>query len=160
MELYELINPSDCVTFHAPSNQVAIAVSLLVGRGQYPARRCSDDTSVGGLLLFATEEQTEAMLAKWFVGVALEAWIDAHRDEVIAALEDCATMSVSDRQTYDAACAAITEPSKLATFKAEVQDKKRTSMNDISGYAWKMAAKMRGEKPKDDVRAPFSVMAG
>ena len=67
-QLYEVINPSDEITFYATSDKVAVAAVLVCGEGQWGATRIEDDgdtIDVGGMALFADEEQTEKYLQKF-----------------------------------------------------------------------------------------------
>lgn len=145
MKLYEIVNPSDPVTFHAPDDATAVGVAVCLGEGAYMASRCSDGENVGGFALFASKEQTDDLTRAWFGGLTLGEWLDvpANRSALRVALLDCATMGAGERATYDDACAALAElPDKLAAYKAGVQDRNRGSMNNIVGRAWKMAERL------------------
>lgn len=143
MGLYEVINPSDPVTFHAPDNAIAIAVVVLLGRGSYAAEDESGN-NVGGMALFLSEEKVQALLVEWLgPHESLGAWIHLHAETIIAALESCAVMPRGERQTYDLAMAAITDEDKRKAFRDAVLDKRRSSLNNICARAWEMAAALR-----------------
>ncbi|MDD5542860.1 MAG: hypothetical protein PHX83_06765 [Acidobacteriia bacterium] len=145
MKLYEVINPSDAVTFYAPDDATAVAVALTLGEGHYGAKRCEDDVSVGGLLLFCKEKEAEQRIFGWLNGSFPE-WCDAHDEALTAALESCATVAgQDDRFVYDKACSGLSG-AELEAFKAEVQDRNRSSINDITGRAWKYAKVLRKNK--------------
>jgi len=60
---YELINPSDQVFFEAEDDKVAFVASLLVGSGQYAAKRTDNgETAVGFYLFGINAEELERQL--------------------------------------------------------------------------------------------------
>ena len=50
--LYELINPSDPVTFEAPDLKVAALVTIILGQGQYGAQPVDDSAEGVPIMLF------------------------------------------------------------------------------------------------------------
>jgi len=153
--VYELINPSDPITFLADSNAVACACALIVGQGQYSVHDESYE-DCGGMLFGASEEQVEAACREW-LGMSLSEFMTARAEEIAAALDTFATIGRVERRTYDAACQAITDPEKLVTFKAEMEERNRSSLNQIERYARSWAARLRGGK-REEVPAPQSVL--
>lgn len=132
--LYELITPSDCVTFESPTRQAACLVALYLGRGAYGLH---DDQglTVMHVALFGFDE------AKWLaehapghasIGEALDATPTA---DLVAALRSFAVADVSDRR---AAPDVFTDLAKLAAWN----EVKRTSCNDICGAAGRWADKL------------------
>jgi hypothetical protein len=100
MERYELSNPSDPCFFDAEDDKVAMAVCLLVGRGNYPLLR--DGENLGGLLLFMDDHAVESCLVKWF-GSNLSDFLNDHKGEVRAALMSVVTetkSSLNDIESY------------------------------------------------------------
>lgn len=151
-KLYELINPSDTITFYAPDDEVAIACALIVGRGQYAASD-EDGNNVGGMAF----SDMEKWITEWFGSSdGLDTLLTERKAEVVEALESFATMSRAARHVYDTAMEHITDPAVRTAFKAQIQDRERTSMNNITEFAWKNAAWMRGETT-EDVAPPRSV---
>jgi hypothetical protein len=142
MSLYEIINPSDCVTFHASSDSVAVAVVLAIGKGKYGAERCEDGQDVGGLLLFATNEVVEASLKIW-LGTDFETFANEHKAEMAEALMDCATVKPENRQAYEHKCKVMDTPEELLEYRAQVEDRNRSSVNDIVGRAWVLGRALR-----------------
>ena len=153
---YDVTNPSDPTCFRAPDKQTATLVTILIGRGQYaakaigpdgqeitekrpgrPGESCARDDSVAWPLsvpFFMFGGFEEYWKANW-PGETQEGIIGRRRAEVVAALRTVVLGEVSDRQLFDEACAAITDPDKLKAFVASWNDKKRSSMNDIMGRA-------------------------
>ena len=76
-------------------------------------------------------------------GEKQETVLDNHRTDVIDALASFCTGSAKDRKLFDSALAAITDDDKRAEFVAEWDDKKRSSLNDWTNYAHKMAESLR-----------------
>ena len=142
MKLYEIVNPSDCVTFEAPDDATAVAVVLSIGEGAYGARRCEDGQDVGGLLLFATNAVVEAKLMEWF-GCDFETWANAHRADLAEALLDCATVKPEARHLYEEGMRRQDSVEELQEYRALVEDRNRTSMSDIVGRAWVMGRELR-----------------
>lgn len=69
---YELVNPSDQVFFEAEDDKVAFMASLLVGNGQYAAKRTDNgEIAVGFYLLGISAEELERQL-----GCSCDAFIE------------------------------------------------------------------------------------
>jgi hypothetical protein len=142
--LYEIINPSDAVTFRAPDDKIARAVTLLVGNGQYGLRRIEDDgktVDVPCMLLFLTGPLTARMLTEWF-GSTFSDFVSTHRVEIAEALESCQNIAPDGREGYEALVAAQPK-AKRAAFVKRYEDKHRSSMNTITKFAWAGAKEMR-----------------
>ena len=142
MRLYEIINPSDCVTFHAPDDPTAVAIVLAIGEGAYGARCCKSGNNVGGLLLFATNAVVEAKFLEWF-GTDFETFANSHKVEMAEALLDCATVEPEAREVYEEACRRQDSLEDLLEFKAQVEDRNCSSANDIVGRAWVLGRELR-----------------
>ena len=65
------------------------------------------------------------------------------KEEMKECFKSFAYGSVSDRQTYDDACDAITDSEKLKEFKLKQEDRNRTSMSQWVLSAWKLAERMK-----------------
>lgn len=152
MIIYEIVNQSDMCTFVAPDRDVALAVVALVGEGMYAAK----PLTCGGARLTKTQED-ELYVPMFFGGGAYETWwrdegftsepletiLKDRKSDTIAALRSCAYGGLEDRLTYDAACAAITDPVKLDEFKRGHEDRRRSSMNRIVQRAWVYADRLK-----------------
>lgn len=132
MTVYEVINPSDAVTFEADDPRIAILAGAFVGDGRYGVRDdkgndpglplflfggCGDWLESEGLLAFARTPEGGAKLA--------------------AALDSFVCCSIANRKAIRAAVG--NDPEAMARFNEE----KRTSMNNICGRARKIAATLR-----------------
>lgn len=151
MKLYELINPSDPYTYRASSDLVAIAANLLLGRGK---TGCGDvdgcGEAIGPMLLFATEEQAEAMLTETFGPKSLSGFVEEHRAEIADALDSLMIGSVSTRRDFEDAMEAIADPEKKEAYRQKVLERRKTSLNNYGAVAWKMAKLLREKGGSDD----------
>lgn len=141
MNLYEIVNPSDAVTFRAPDDAVAQAAVLLVGNGAYGLRAVSDDggkRSVQSLLLFLSKDQVEQLFVEWFGSGSLKAFLDSRWAEVAAALASAQNLGPRERLNYESAISKMT-PEAADIYRREVEDHCRTSRNEIVKYAWSVA---------------------
>lgn len=129
--IYEVINPSDPVTLEAEDVEVAQVVCLLLGNGAYALR----------------DEDGKEVMPLFVIG-GLDEWAEQNkfdmgrirRDKlpaVIACLESAACCEIPDRQ---AILAAVRDDREAF---ARYNDAKRSSLNDICGYAFKLAARLK-----------------
>ncbi len=145
MNLYEFITPSDPITFKASDDKIAYCCALILGSGQAGCRRIEpngEGESLPTLLMFHPEPEAE-MTA--YLGGELSEYVEANKMAVVDCFASFAYGSVADRQTYDEATEAITDPVKLQEFKAKHEDRNRTSMSKWVQYAWKYAEHFKQE---------------
>jgi len=141
MKTYEIINPSDPYTFHAPDFPTALAVVLLLGEGAYAADP-GDDSERGGIMLGWKEKQAEDYLARHFGDPGQ--WCDAHAAELADAFDSVMSFKRNERTAFDEAVKLIPEEERAA-YRARVHDSNRSSMNDIGARAWKFAEGFRAQ---------------
>lgn len=134
--IYECINPSDQITFIANSDKIAYAATLIVFNTKAGCDNKDTGVSLPTLMLFHPDPMS---LVEEFLGMPLESYLDANSAEIADALKSFAYLNYDERKTYDAAIAAITDPDKLAAFKADHEDRNRTSMSAYVNHAWKVA---------------------
>ena len=136
--IYEVINPSDPVTLEADDVEVAQVACLLLGKGAYALH----------------DEDSEEVMPLFLLG-GLDEWAEQHEFDmgrirqdkllaVIACLESAACCEIRDRQ---AILAAVGDDHEAL---ARYNDTKRSSLNDICGWAFKLAA---GLKDVEEVTA-------
>lgn len=132
--LFELINPSDCVTFYAPDAVTAECVAGILGSGAYGYHN-QDKSITGGLTMFKTKK-LDAVLAD--AGFAQPD--DALLRRVTAdAFASCAYVGFEGRKAYDDALAQATD--KVA-FKIQHDEERRSSLNKICPNAWVTAERI------------------
>jgi hypothetical protein len=140
---WELINPSDKYTLQAYDFATAAAACLLIGEGRCGLEPETDEHGEATqprcpLFLFGGHE---AFIEEHFGG-DLGAWLGEHRLAVADCLDSVLLGGFARRADYDAAIAAIDDPVKLAAFREAWQDK-RSSLNDIGGWAHDYARRLR-----------------
>lgn len=139
--IYEFITPSDPITFKASDPKVAFYVGLILGNGKASVEG-EDGTKLPCLLLFCSQETVTATV-KEQLGDDPKAWAEEHRAVIADAFESFAYGSIRARKDYDAAINAITDPERLAVFKARHESNNRTSISKWVAYAWEQAAAIR-----------------
>ena len=151
---YELINPSDKITFRARDFESAVGATLALGRGRYGAKRIGDDG-------WGTEDESMDVplflfggAAEWLAkkGLDLDKIIDGNRDGVVAALRDFAIGDMKDRKLYESALEKITDDAKRREFIAEWDDERRTSLSEIVNQAHILADAIEEDKPVEEDR--------
>lgn len=143
--LYDLINPSDAVTFYASSIEAAALATLLVGDGWYAAHALEHGSS--DLDVPVLGQNMGSWLAERCEGASLEALLSEHKAEIADALASFCTGSADDRRLYENALEAIDDPEKRAAFVADWDDKHRSSLNQITNQAHAVAEKLRENSP-------------
>ena len=141
---WEIINPSDKYTIAAPTFAAAAAATLMRGHGSFGLEPEQEDGECMPIFLLGGHEP---FIAEHFGG-DLSQWLDDHKAEVADALDSVLLGGFGRRADYDAAVAAIDDPQKLAQFREQWQDK-CSSMNDIGGYAHRLAAHLRSDEGSD-----------
>jgi hypothetical protein len=147
MPIYELINPSDPITYAADEDIVACAVGLLLGAGKAGMQRVGAEPEaleVLPILLFASEEATRAVLKARGLDIdTLNQWIYDHYEAVASCLESALYGSARDRELFDAMTAGLS-PDERRRRQTAWNDRKRSSVNDYSTYSIQLAARLRG----------------
>lgn len=153
--IYELINPSDCVTLECDDTAVAAVVCILLGNGQYALDCPSNPQKNIPLFMFGGfEEWWNAQ--KPAIGMTLNEFIDANTEKICVALESCMGMRISERENILKAKEHMSDE-EWRKYIMKVNDDNRSSMNDICGRAFKIAEKLRA-KQKDLPKAPVQVL--
>lgn len=137
---WEIINPSDKYSLQARDFPTAAAACLLLGEGRMGLDPETDEQPRCPVFIFGGHE---SFVDEYFGG-DLSGWIDAHLEAVADCLDSVLLGGFSRRRDFDAAVAAIDDPAKLATFREAWLDK-RSSLNNIGGYAAELAAHLRSE---------------
>ena len=136
---YDLINPSDPYTFIADDLETAALVVLIFGTA-YGAKPKNGGEEVPIFLLGGALEWYQ----KHF-GRTPDDGLIAKKKEVADAMESMMLGYFQDRERYEAALAAITDPQKKAKFMKTWQDG-CSSLNNIGQAAHSLAKKLRAEE--------------
>lgn len=140
--IFNLVNPSDAITFIGEDVQIAQAAILLLGRGMY------------GL----EDESLEYVLPVFILGDA-KPWLEENGFSNLgqfifdnaAAIADflatCLYSSVGERRDYEEAVARMT-PEAAAEYRQTHQKDRRSSMSDIGSAAehYVKTLRVRAEK--------------
>lgn len=137
--IYELVTPSDPITFLAHKDTVATAAAIILGSGK---AGCHDEkgNSLNTLYLFHPDPMPEI---EKDLGMPLDKFIEQNWYELADCFESFAYGSIEDRKSYDDAIAAITEPQKLQEFKSKHEDRNRSSMSQWVQGAWDYGKALR-----------------
>jgi hypothetical protein len=129
--IYEVINPSDCVTFEADELKLAQAACLMVGQGQYGLEN-EESEDVLPILVFGDPEP-------WLKDNGLHPiseFIDDYAAEIAEVLRTFMCCGISDRR-------AALKIIDMATDKQKAldvwNDEHRTSLNNICARAYALA---------------------
>ncbi len=120
---YEIINPSDKAFIETDEFDVAAVACILIGRGQYAFEPDADGAPCVPIFLFGGAEE---WFEKNFGGRKISAVFDDVKREKLSALVACLRSA------------------KLASG--------RSSMNDFTGYAHKLADKLESDSAPDPGR--------
>lgn len=141
--LFELINPSDPYTFEAASIEVAGFVACMLSPG-FGARCLEKDSDESTPILFGWDE--------WFESRGIDSdWVDAHRDGIADAFDSFLIGSTEQRVDIEEAMAAMT-PEAREKYRAERQDRNRSSMNQIGEAAYEYAKQFRAKPSKQGAK--------
>lgn len=143
--LYDIINMSDKYSIDCPDLEIAFAACAILGEGQYAFEPIGEGEAVP-MFLFGG---SYAWCQKHFHVSPAEVFkcVLADRKETFAAALD--SIVVGDRDEFLRVTAGLTGPSFTEARKAW-HNKHRTSMNDIGGRAYLIAANLRD--PRKAVR--------
>lgn len=123
MKLYELVTPSDPITFYAPDDNIAEAIGLFVGGGKAGIKTTDGSEVPSTMIMFCG--MAKGQLERF------NKTMDDRIDEVIAAGKTFAVCEVGFREEYD----TITENSTNIEAIATWDERHRSSMSDWCGFA-------------------------
>ncbi|EPA0547485.1 hypothetical protein ACQZN4_003229 [Vibrio alginolyticus] len=138
MTLFELINPSDPLTFYAPNLEVAAVVAY------------SLSSHYGAVSVDNPEERSPILLGwgDWFEERNIDGeWMKANHLVLADAFDSLVIGKPENRAQFGATLAALSDSQK-ETFKHEHNDKKRSSLNNIYEYAAKCRELHKREQGK------------
>ena len=141
MNLYEFINISDAITFYAPDDDVAFAVSMYVGDGKCSCNRIEKDGS----------KDVKDSAPYLFVGIPdevlkrFESIITTRAKDVMEAAHTFACCKPGERAIFD----EYTDNGKDKEKYAKWDDAHRTSMSDYCKFARAIKLKIEYEKEKE-----------
>lgn len=139
--IYELLNPSDMVTFEASDKLVAVSVCVLLGAGRFGLDAETDVAQDGfPLLIFANDEQTNAAMRDAGFERGSESvipFVDAHLTEIADAFDSFWYCDLAERKAIMAAIG--TDPNARVRYN----EAKRSSVNNIGAAAAEWSKRLR-----------------
>jgi hypothetical protein len=130
--LYEVVNPSDAITFRATLVEAAcIADRLSPGWMFVKDAETGEAPNVDNL-----EAEYDAI---WKDAAKLASYAEAYRSFMVG--------SLTERELVDAAVALMDEV-QARSYRARWHDKRRTSMNDLCRQCWETAEKIAAYEPE------------
>ena len=143
MYTYELITPSDPITFNATDDKVAYCVTVLVAEGKAGCKR-KDDTGklkdLGTMLFFCSNPEKEIIKV---LGCKADVFLKEHKDQVCAAFASFAYTNLTGRIDYDTQLSEIASPSEQEAFKIIYENQNRSSITQWVKYAWQLSKKIK-----------------
>lgn len=140
MQVYELITPSDPITFKAISDKVATWVSIYLGKGKAGCIS-KDGRDLNTLMLFETNIEE---VIKENLGCSFKDFYERNMVAIADALDSFAYGNFSGREEFDFTCEALKDnDEKLQEFKSIHEDKNRSSMSKWVAFAWELGKEIR-----------------
>lgn len=136
MNTYEFITPSDPITFKADNDKIAFACAFILGSGNAGCTNLTTGEKLPTMLMFSEDPVKDV---SEFIGGDFSEFIKDNKPKVAECFSSFCYGSAADRQTFDDACEAITDPEKLKEFRDKHEDKNRSSMSKWVRGAWKYA---------------------
>jgi hypothetical protein len=130
--LYELINPSDNITFRATVGEAA-CIADRMRSGMYFVRDVETGTAP------EIEDMQAYYDAIWTDAARLASYADAYDSFLVG--------SLSERQLFEDATARMS-PAEREIYRTEYHDRRRTSMNDICRQVWACVLPIRSYEPE------------
>lgn len=124
--IYELINPSDAITFEGDDDTLAAVSALVIGNGKFGLRDQTDRTVLPVFILGGALEWLESQ------GINLDSYLTENRDRIAGFLDTCLYGSVGERHTFNDAVSRMSADD-AAAHKAHLMDRRRSSMSNIGG---------------------------
>lgn len=145
--LYEIVNPSDSYTIDCPDLAIATIACCLLGGGQYGFVPSDGGVEVplflfGGVEAFCAEhfKQPFEMVREGVLRDRAAALAEAFDSVLIGRDPDA-------RAAFYASVPADATREAFVALRAQYNDARRTSMNDIGARAYALAAKVRAGYP-------------
>jgi len=148
--VYELINPSDKITFKTGDDKIAFFCSLYLGSGKTGAKRFDengDEVDIPSLMLFDTEP---LKTAAEYLGKPFDEYLKDNEQEISECFLSFSYGGFEERRTFDDALEAITDPEKKKEFKAKHEDRNRSSMSQWVAHAWNVGEALIKNKQGTD----------
>lgn len=142
MPVYEIVNPSDAVTY-ATDNPTALQIGFLqlCSSGGIALRDVETDEYLRPMMLFWDDAKMDEWVKK-NLPENCGTWLAENRSAVADALESVLYGGTKDRQLFDSMVAGKS-PEEVRKLRVQWNDKKRSSVTDYSTPSLAYADKLR-----------------
>jgi len=134
---YELITPSDSITFLADSDKTAFICTVILSNGQAGCNRINEDgtqKTIPTILMFKQDADNFAIK---YLDMPTHEYISKNTKLIKDCFLSFAYGSIKDRKIYDEAIKLLSDnQTKLNEFKKAHEDKNRSSMTKWVQSAW------------------------
>jgi hypothetical protein len=136
----QIVNPSDAYTLECKDFLIGAVVVMLLGESKYGCQHECEEDEMSTPVLFGWDAWIEEHFPD-----GLDAFIERHRADIAVALDSVRLGSVSEREAQ-LRSEMYMAPEAIKAYRADIQERRRSSMNDIATRAWKIAEKLQGTK--------------
>lgn len=154
--IYRIVNMSDAYTIEADKTDVAFVACLVLGHGTYAFEPVGEGEKIPLFMFGGLDEFSQKHFGKSVEAMVNEISIQ-RREELAACFDSCLIGTPDDRQAYRDGLALIDDPAKKKEWRDRWHDQRRSSLNDIGGRAYEMAANLRRGDQRPLVQAPSQI---
>lgn len=131
---YELINPSDAITFKAESDKIAFFCALILGNGKAGiSREDGKEVEESPMLMFVSNPLP---IIEKYLGCSLVEFKDNNLGEISECFLSFAYGTFSDRAAFDRDVASFKTSIGLEAYLEAHEDRNRSSMSKWVQGAW------------------------
>ena len=145
--IYEIVNPSDGATIEANNGVLAALAIVVLSEGMYGLRDEKGETVMPILAFGGKDYFTQWLKNNEIDDDKLDEFYAKNGEEMAAILESVIYGDCKDRAVVSSTAEDMTPEARVA-FYAKWNDKKRSSMNDISKACFGLAKQFRGLSKK------------
>lgn len=127
-ELYEFLNPSDTITFYAENDDIARAVTLILGNGKAGCRKENGEQVDNCFTAFGNPAPQK-------VYDEIEKWLKEGNESLIQSFNSLGCCNRDERPIFDEYIQNDEANKKFLKW----DETHRSSMNDFCGYARRLA---------------------
>jgi hypothetical protein len=146
--IFEVINPSDPVVFETENFEAAAVACVIVGEGRYGLQGTVNDIRWEvPLFLFGGSDEWFTASFGHDLQTSVAKFMDTPegRAELATVLESFMIGKEEDLVSYKKALELI-PAEKQAEWRDHWKEQRRSSLNDICDYAWRVAKNLRKKK--------------
>ena len=138
MNTYELINPSDEITFLAENDKIAYVCAIVISNGKFGCKNIDTDESLN-TFLFMDSDPEKTIVA--FLEQDFHEFIKENESKISKAFSTFAYVSAGKRLRYDEKLSSFATTEEADLYKTSYEEENRSSMNKIVTRAWEFSKK-------------------